>query len=80
MNKIALALVTAASLVAGTSLLTTSPASAQVDVQVGGDHGHDRDHARGPAIVVGEHPHCHTVTITERHGGQKVTHTERKCD
>jgi hypothetical protein len=81
MNKIAIAFVTAAALVAGTPLLMTTPASAQVDVQVGGDHDHDRDrdHAHGPAIVVGQ-PHCHTVTIVERHDGQKVTRTERKCD
>ena len=81
MNKIALALVTAASLVAGTPLLMTTPASAQVDVQVGGDHDRDRDRDhRGPGIVIGEHNKCHTVTITERRDGQKVTRTERKCD
>ena len=83
MNKIALAFITAAALVAGTPLLTT-PAHAQVDVQIGGDHrdhDRDRDH-RGPhfGVVVGEHARCHTVTITERHEGRVVTRTERRCD
>lgn len=84
MSKVTLAFLTAASLITSAPLLMTTPAHAQVDVQVGpGDHhDHDRDRLRihGPGVVVGEPRHCHTVTITERHDGRTETRTVRRCD
>ena len=87
MNKIALALVTATSLLSA-PLLTMMPANAQIGVEVGpqdrdhGDRDHgdrDRDH-RGIGVVIGEHRHCHMVTVTERHHDHEVTRRERRCD
>jgi hypothetical protein len=88
MNKIALAFVTAASLLSA-PLLATTPTNAQIGVQIGPqggdqdrdrDHDRDRDRAPGVGVTVGESRHCHTVTITERHDGRAVTHKERRCD
>jgi hypothetical protein len=89
MNKIALAFVTATSLLSA-PLLATTPANAQIGVEVGPqdrDHG-DRDHRdrdrdrghRGIGIVIGEARHCHVVTVTERHHDHEVIRRERRCD
>ena len=79
MTRIVLALATAASFSTMAPLLVTTPANAQVDVQIGHDHDRYRDHDR-PGVVIGQRPHCRMVTITERHGDRTVTRTERRCD
>jgi hypothetical protein len=85
MTKGAFAILAMLALVMTTPLVTSTPAAAQVDVQIGPNHDRDRDrdrdrdHFRRPGIVVGE-PRCHTVTITERHYDRTVTRTVRRCD
>ena len=86
MTKVAFAILATLGLVMTTPLVTSTPAAAQVDVQIGPNHDRDRDrdyrdrdHFRRPGIVVGE-PRCHTVTITERHFDRTVTRTVRRCN
>jgi hypothetical protein len=73
MRSLALAASAAAVMLTAAPLIATTPAAAQVgvDVEVGPRTG----------VYVGprHRPNCKTITVTEWRHGAKVTRTERRC-
>jgi hypothetical protein len=70
MRSLALA-ASAAVVMLAAPLIATTPAAAQVGVEVG---------PRAGVYVGSRHrPNCKTITVTEWRHGAKVTRTERRC-
>ena len=71
MRSLALAASAAAVMLTAAPLIATTPAAAQVGVEVGPRTG----------VYVGprHRPNCKTITVTEWRHGAKVTRTERRC-
>jgi hypothetical protein len=74
MRRIALVVSAAAAVLTAAPLIATTPAAAQVgvDVEVGPRTG----------VYVGprHRPNCRTVSVTKWRNGVQVTRTERRCD